>query len=362
MITFDESIKSAKDMASRRDWFCGYSEGKKYQDYWQSRAHQFEAYWPNNVYGVAKNIKKYLGIPQNYCLPGVTRHGIHFEMYNHVDLHPNEFPDGDPETDFKVALSWPHFMDPIYEMNLGKEKVLPTAGPFVYSIHNWETQRKSEGHFKKVKREGTMFFPRHSTYSRTVVTDYKKMYRDLEALPDYMKPIKVCVFHADVDLGVADEAARRGYEVYCCGSTFDQNFHWRMLDILSTVKYACSQKVTSNAMYATMAGVHYFLLDAKMKYINNDQFPILRMKDSTDPEGALKHKEQVTNQFRSYDESALPERLKTAQRLLGYERKKKPKEYLTELVEFSARNFSDKSAEKYNIIHPSTINISDYHS
>lgn len=360
MITFEESISSAKDMASRRDWFCGYSEGKKYLDYWQRRIRDFEAYWPNNVYGVAKNIKRYLGIPQNYCLPGVTRHGIHFEMYKHVDLHPNEFPDGDPTVDFRCALSWPHFMDPIYEMNLGKEKVLPTAGPFVYSIDNWKRQREIEN--VKVKREGTMFFPRHSTYSRTVITDYEKMYRDLESLPDEMKPIRVCVFHADVDLGVAEEAKRRGYEVYCCGSTFDQNFHWRMLDILSTVKYACSQKVTSNAMYATMAGVHYFLLDAKMKYINNDQFPILRMKDGADPKSALEHKKKVTEQFRALDESALPERLKTAQRLLGYERKKSPKQYLTELVEFGERNFTEQGAKKYNILHPSTINISDYHS
>ncbi len=357
MIDFEESIRSAKEMASTRDYFLRDERGKEYQDYWQTRAHQFEAYWPNNVYGVAKNIKRYLGISQEYCLPGVTRHGIHFEMFNHVDLHPNEFPNGDPSVDYRTVLSWPNFMDPIYERNVGKERVLPTAAPFVYSIHNWEEQRKSEGHFDKVKREGTMFFPRHSTYSRTVVTDYNKMYRDLEALPDHMKPIKVCVFHADVDLGVADEAIKRGYETFCCGSTMDQNFHWRMLDILSTVKYACSQKITSNAMYATMAGVHYFLLDAKMKYINQDQFPILRMKDGADPEGALRHKKEVTDQFRELDESALPERLKTAQRLLGYDRKKTPKEYLRELVEFSGRNFTDKQAQKYNIIHPSTIEI-----
>lgn len=353
MITFEESIRSAKEMAINRNWFLDHPKGKEYVKYWQRRAQQNEAYWPNNVYGVAKNIKRYIGVEQKYSLPGVTRHGIHFEMYTHKDLHPNEFPDGDPEVDFRKSLSWPAFMDPIYERNLGKGCVLPTAGPFVYSIHNWKEQRDKEG--IKPKREGTMFFPRHSTYSRVVVTDYNKMYRDLEALPDHMKPIKVCVFHADVDLGVAEDARKRGYEVYCCGLTMDQNFHWRMLDVLSTVKYACSQKITSNAMYATMAGVHYFLLDAKMKYINQDQFPILRMKDGTDPKKALEHKRQVTEQFRAIDEDALPERLMTAQRLLGYERKVSSEEYLRQLLEFSDRNFTEFQARKYNIIHPSTI-------
>lgn len=359
MITFDKSIQESKFFASDRNFFMDSKnkdlDGKSYLDYWDKRSHQFEAYWPNNVYGVAKNIKRYIteGTDTNverHSLPAVTRHGIHFEMYGHKDLHPYEFPTGDESVEFKTALSWPHFMDPIYIRNLGEDKVLKTASPFVYSLENWKRYRS-----QTQERKGTLFFPRHSTKSRIVVTDYKKMWKQLEELPEYMKPVKVCVFHADVDLGVADDAISRGYETFCCGHVYDQTFHWRLLDLFSTVKYACSQKITSNAIYATLSGVHYFLLDAKMKYINVDQFKILRMKDGDDPQGALQHKRQVTDQFKLLDEDDYPNRLNTAHRLLGYDRKVSPQEYLNQLLELSDRNYTKEQAQKYNLIHPNTI-------
>lgn len=363
MITYEKSIEEMHQMANDQTFFIPGSqpkEGAKYYNYWLKRSQQYEAYWPNNVYGVAKNIKRYLseGTGKDlkaHALPGVTRHGIHFEMYTHKDLHPYEFPDGDKKVSFRTALSWPHFMDPIYERNVGKEKVLATAAPFCYSYANWKKARTEDGTLDKVERKGTIFFPRHSTNSRIVVTDYKKMWKQLEDLPEEMKPIKVCVFHKDVDLGVAEDAKRRGYEVFCCGVVLDQNFHWRMLDLFAGAKYACSQKITSNAMYATYAGVHYFLLDAKMKYINMDQFTILRMKDGVDPEKALEHKRRVTELFRDIDESKFQERLKEAKRLLGAERIVSPDEYLTQLLDLSDRNYTAKQAKKYNLIHSSTI-------
>jgi hypothetical protein len=363
MITYEKSIEEMHQMANDQTFFIPGSqpkEGVEYYNYWLKRSQQYEAYWPNNVYGVAKNIKRYLseGTGKDlkaHALPGVTRHGIHFEMYTHKDLHPYEFPDGDKKVSFRTALSWPHFMDPIYERNVGKEKVLATAAPFCYSYANWKKARTEDGTLDKVERKGTIFFPRHSTNSRIVVTDYKKMWKQLEDLPEEMKPIKVCVFHKDVDLGVAEDAKRRGYEVFCCGVVLDQNFHWRMLDLFAGAKYACSQKITSNAMYATYAGVHYFLLDAKMKYINMDQFTILRMKDGVDPEKALEHKRRVTELFRDIDESKFQERLKEAKRLLGAERIVSPDEYLTQLLDLSDRNYTAKQAKKYNLIHSSTI-------
>lgn len=371
MITYEDSIKQMKFMAADREFFTkdkGAKDifGYHYSDYWHSRSqdHSIEIYWPNNVYGVGKNIKKYIsdgtGIDVNsMSLPAVTRHGIHFEMYTHKDLHPYEFPDGDPDVDFRTVLSWPQFMDPIYERNVGKDRVIGTAAPFVYSYHNWKKAREEDGTLDKVKRKGTIFFPRHSTTSRTVVTDYKKMWRDLENLPEEMKPVKVCVFHADVDLGVADDAIARGYETFCCGNTLDQNFHWRMMDLFAGAKYACSQKITSNAMYATLCGVNYFLLDAKMKYINQDRFTILRMKDGEDPEKALQHKRDVTEQFRAIDLDAFPERLKTAERLLSADRKVSPKEYLTQLLDLAGKHYSEKAAKKYNMIHPSLVPYPD---
>lgn len=359
MITYDKSILESKFFASDRNFFTDSNnkdlDGKSYLDYWHTRSHQIEAYWPNNVYGVAKNIKRYITEGTNtnvelLSLPAVTRHGIHFEMYGHKDLHPYEFPTGDKSVEFKTALSWPKFMDPIYIRNLGENKVLKTASPFVYSYENWKRSRS-----QTTERIGTLFFPRHSTKSRVVVTDYKKMWKQLEQLPDEMKPVKVCVFHADVDLGVADDAISRGYETFCCGHVLDQTFHWRLLDLLSTVKYACSQKITSNAIYATLSGVHYFLLDAKMKYINVDQFKVLRMKDGDDYQGALQHKREVTNQFQSINEDDYPNRLITAHRLLGYDRKVSPQEYLNQLLELSDRNYTKEQAQKYNLIHPDVI-------
>ena len=368
MITYEQSMKEMKLMASDRQFF--WSDHRKYIDifgydyasYWQSRSEKFgsEIYWPNNVYGVAKNIKRYIsegtGVNvRELSLPGVTRHGIHFEMYTHKDLHPYEFPTATTNETFDTVLSWPSFMDPIYERNVGKDKVLPTAAPFVYSYHNWKKARTEDGTLDKVKRKGTIFFPRHSTHSRTVVTDYKKMWRDLENLPEEMKPVKVCVFHADVELGVADDAISRGYETFCCGIAHDQNFHWRMMDLFAGAKYACSQKITSNAMYATLCGLNYFLLDAKMKYINQDQFMILRMKDGEDPEKALQHKRDVTEQFRAIDVDAYPERLKTAERLLSADRKVSPKKYLNQLLKLSAAHYDTAFARKYRLIHPANL-------
>ena len=45
------------------------------------------------------------------------------------------------------------FMDPIYERNVGKDKVLRTAAPFVYSYHNWKEARTKDGTLDKVERK-----------------------------------------------------------------------------------------------------------------------------------------------------------------------------------------------------------------
>tara|TARA_A100001201_G_scaffold5309_2_gene9646 strand:- start:178 stop:573 length:396 start_codon:yes stop_codon:yes gene_type:complete len=127
------------------------------------------------------------------------------------------------------------------------------------------------------------------------------------------------------------------------------------MDLFAGAKYACSQKITSNAMYATLCGVHYFLLDAKMKYINQDHFTILRMKDGEDPEKAIQHKREVTEQFRAIDVDAYPERLKTAERLLSADRKVSPKEYLTQLLDLANKHYDTKFAERYSVIHPSLV-------
>ena len=116
MITYEDSIKEMKFLASNRNFFLegtggGDIFGYPYNSYWAMRSqHQsLEVYWPNNVYGVAKNIKKYItdgtGINVNsLSLPAVTRHGIHFEMFTHKDLHPFEFPTGDSKYDFNTVF------------------------------------------------------------------------------------------------------------------------------------------------------------------------------------------------------------------------------------------------------------------
>ena len=77
--------------------------------------------------------------------------------------------------------------------------------------------------------------------------------------------------------------------------------------------------------------------------------------DGDDPQGALQHKQQVTDQFKLLDEDDYPNRLNTAHRLLGYDRKVSPQEYLNQLLELSDRNYTKKQAQKYNLIHPNTI-------
>ena len=96
MITYEQSIKEMKFLASDRNFFIKGSGGQDifgypYTSYWHMRSQNqsLEVYWPNNIYGVAKNIKKYItdgtGINVNsLSLPAVTRHGIHFEILSRL--------------------------------------------------------------------------------------------------------------------------------------------------------------------------------------------------------------------------------------------------------------------------------------
>lgn len=243
-----------------------------------------ELFWPNRNYGFSWLLKAHAGWNPSRPLPGVMPHGVRLDLFGAASVHPYDL-----HPELRTALAYPGFVERAYAGSEGIDAVLGICSPFLYALQEFERR------FRPLEnRIGTIFFPRHSTAAKKVRSPYGAIAEALRSLPEPYQPVRVCVHWQDAKDGLSAFFRERGFATFCCGGLHDNWFLFRLLHLLSTCRYCCSQAVTSNTFYALAAGVKPFLLPAPVEILVDRRFPQLQEETAATVLRAQLHQQLAT--------------------------------------------------------------------
>lgn len=206
-----------------------------------------EIFTPNDFYGHATLLKRYAGLPAGMPLPGVLPHG---PSINHTIWQP--------ELDSPV----PNIFAISEEQKVCYQKASSKPVFVIGSVVHYVEQLIAEE--LRASRQGaigTVAFPAHSTHHLTCEFDQDQFIKALQALPDSMGPVRVCLYWRDVQLKRHLKYLEAGFECVTAGHMFDPDFCFRLLRIFSKSKYAITNKMGSSALLAASLGLEVALID-----------------------------------------------------------------------------------------------------
>jgi len=216
----------------------------------EDRLLQTNEIFPGNAYyGNDLILKTYAGLPRSYPLKVVIPHGIY--------LDPNFIWIAEQKSPLPAILNYSDFRKNVVSRKTSKF-VISSSSPFLFLTKLLEGKQNSS-------REGTIFFPAHSTHYVTVSMNYKTLADELEQLDDEYKPITVCMYWRDVNLGYHLPFLEKGFLVVSAGHIYDPYFLYRFYDLCNKHVYSSGNNFGSHIFYSIKAGCSYFHLDS-IKY------------------------------------------------------------------------------------------------
>jgi hypothetical protein len=225
-----------------------------------------EIFQGNAFYGNDLILKIYAGLPKNYPLKVVMPHGAGLGDPNKIWVAERNAP-----------LPVIFYYSEDYRnacINNTLKFAMPSAYPFLYLLELLKGQPQPE-------RQGTIFFPSHSTHHVTTHMNFEALADELLQLDDKYHPITVCMYWRDYNLGHHLPFQERGLPVVSAGHIYDPHFLYRFYHLCSMHKYAASNSLGSQIFYSLKSGCSYFHLDS-IKYtqsvdsdINKDDIGVI---------------------------------------------------------------------------------------
>ncbi len=287
-----------------------------------------ELFKPNSFYGIDSIIKEYCSIPHEKLLKVVFPHGVSYSRYFVWEAEKNT-------TIPCIYYYSPHRYE-IYKKKTNKI-IIPAASPFIYLTELLKYQPKPV-------RKGTIFFPSHSTHHVTATFNFDKIIADIEQLEDKYKPVTICIYWKDFNLGHHKLFEERGFRVVSAGHMFDPWFLYRLYYLCSAHKYSASNELGSHLFYSVKAGCSFFFIRYHAP-AREAPTSILERDVSTPDQDITK---KLLELFSNPIEESTPEQLAVVDEFLGSKYLKTPSELRAEL------EFADK-LDKFGFSrHPET--------
>jgi hypothetical protein len=229
-LTLEETLAEQENLA----WLCA-DRPEKTEELFNGSA----------FYGMARILKEYAGLPTKRSLKAVIPHGLVFS--------PDHIWEAEIHAALPVVLCYPAYREGVYGRRTTK-LVIPSASPFLYLLELLRAHRPPA-------RQGTIFFPSHSTHNVTAQFDFEGLADALLLLGEEYQPITVCVYWRDFNLGRHVPFQERGFRVVSAGHMFDPHFLVRFYHLCSTHQYSASNSIGSNLFYSAKSGCSFFLMD-----------------------------------------------------------------------------------------------------
>ena len=275
-----------------------------------------ETYWPNSNYGFARILKEYAGYPPDTPVNAVIPHGVYLDG-THI------FP-GEVVAPVPAVLSYPRYRSRLW-WKTTRKTVIPSASPFVYALEMFR--------FPEREREGTIFFPQHSTAGTGTSLDLDGIVRELCALPDEFRPVTVCVHWHDVLGGLAQVFRGEGFDCVSAGTLHDPDFLLRWLHLVSRHKYAASNCVSGALFYAVKAGLPFSIVGERGKHHLSPETQKIRPPVTEQSKTVYA---RLTEEFAGRNREITADQAEVVDYLLGVESMKTPEGLLADLERCAA--------------------------
>ena len=243
--------------------------------------HTSEIFCGNFFYGIDQILKKYAGLSPDYAVKAVIPHGVGL---NDDFVVPEEI-----ENPLAAVLCYPAYRYSAYKRAIleqkSSKKIIQSASPFLYMLGLLEQTSTKP-------RQGTIFFPAHSTLNIYSETDFESLAEELLHLEIEYHPVTVCIYWTDFLMGRHIPFQKRGLNVVSAGYRDDPNFLFRFYHLCSLHKYASSNVLGSHIFYSVKSGCSYFHLETntKCQWIAKDEIHMQRefASPSSDRKNLLK--------------------------------------------------------------------------
>jgi len=269
----------------------------------------------NESYGFARALKEYAGYPLGASVEAVIPHGVYLNASQMLEL--------ERDSGLPAVLNYPAFRSEVWQHETGLA-VLPSASPFLYALSMFRDRFQP-----REDASGTLFFPAHTVQTLRTNADWAAVARELRSLDERYQPVTVCVHPVDFIKGLHAPFVRAGLEIVSAGNTFDSEFTYRWLHLLSRHRFAASNDVGGAAFYATAAGKPIFLLDEIADQFYDPAVHVIQRAE--DFAQAKETKRRIVELFRGDPEAPHPDREQVVEYLLGAENFKSPEGLLGDL-------------------------------
>lgn len=199
----------------------------------------------NDVYGQASILKRYAGLPDAYPLRAIIEHGVFIS---------GKMMEYDRAAWLPVALSPTLQRAQFVQQECGK-RAIPIGFSYLYAMRLLERQGRSS-----TQRHGTVVFPVHSMAESSVHFDHHDYAQRLAHLEERFRPVVVCMYWKDVQLGHHTAYLQRGLQVVSAGHMFDPNFLLHFGDISRQFRYAAANFIGTNLFLSVASGCRFFYL------------------------------------------------------------------------------------------------------
>ncbi|WP_118828419.1 hypothetical protein [Salinibacter ruber] len=265
----------------------------------------------NAFYGIDQIIKTYASLFEQYSLKGVWPHGLVFD--------PRKVLEAERKTALPTVFCYPPYRVSAYREHTDK-RVIPSAHPFLYLLDMVDAE---EG-----EREGTLFFPQHSTHHVTAEMNYAALAENLAALERKYQPVTVCLYWKDYNLGRAVPFREKGLSVTSAGHMFDPAFLYRFYNLCTRHEYAAGNGIGSHIFYSVAAGCSYFHVEGVDYELTGDEEVLER--DTAEPDDDIVHR--VRDTFGPRPPSSIEKQKQEAGYFLGADYKKSQTGLLKDLM------------------------------
>lgn len=272
-----------------------------------------EIFSPNDFYGMAKIIKRYAGLPEKRPLKGVLLHGIR--------LDDRLIWDAERKASLPAVFCYPPYLYRAFQEKTDK-LVIPSTSPYLYMLELMKGQRFPE-------RMGTIFFPSHSTHHISVAMDFGALANTLLKLDDKYKPITVCMYWRDFELGHHLPFFQKGFKIVSAGHIYDPDFLSRFHRLCSLHKYSASNTLGSHLFYSIKSGCSFFKIKFDFGLLGHPDVLSEAARPSTARYAEWAKLDKLFSNARA---TSSTEQLKIVDYYLGVESFKSPVELRTQLL------------------------------
>lgn len=199
---------------------------------------------PNSYYGIDRILLRAASLPATYPLNAVVPHGVVFDR--------RAVWTAEARARVPAVLCYPEFRVESYARATDKQ-VLPAASPATYVIEELARADQPD-------RTGTIFFVDHSTHH--VVSPFSSVLlpNSLRQAPEWARPITVCMYWRDIQLGRHIPFRELGFTVVSAGHLYDPHFLYRLYWLCAKHRYASANAFGTHTFFSVLAGcVHTHL-------------------------------------------------------------------------------------------------------